>query len=1027
MVHIVRIDDNKFVFIAKTSNQEVILKIDSQLGDPEFRFNLAQKIADSISKGNPVDLFHLGNRKWSLVTDSRTPIILKAARPFSTMLQESTEDNVLRFSVLEYTSASVTGVNSAAIEQEKNLKFEKNLSSTNYKCLKDQTNLTKVEFDNHIRGKILLLPEVHPLAKSQFSDPFTELATLAFQRLEPSFISKDYMQPEDCEFCFVKVNNDLVLVNQKNPQLHSPRNTKEAVQLYKEYLIREYGREKIEYIQFLYKIDLDKTEVLTPEHIYRFNMGVNNLEVQDLENFLARCHEAIAWFDPFAENSFEEEDLQETLSEHFKHSFPEFHDREKRGILAALREDLKTEPTVNDFREWLYGLAPLPVNIDEVSPAQLQSLMRVFKLKPEELNAALTGRRIYEFIRSGYTNAEKKEYKPWVEQQQLLQIIPKLESSKDLLEFHEKLAFVVAKNHLVREHPTEHFRVGAIIPGPKDRNGQEHFYKVTSFISNSFGIVSMTLERVGDDPQLTPIKIYRSTASSSSSLQAAESVLNDLFIVSSPSYKGMNISDPYESIFYHQRTIPIWVGYLTLASNAKTPNTIELATQMSQDLTLANQTLFEEFEQEHAVKDLRAIFKTDPFIEEMLLSDEVFWGVVKSDVDSNMMVSILNLLEHIRFYKGSKDLPDPAKERKLAANFLKELEKIPLDKQSHKVQAAGIKIKKELYHHILSRAGTVAAKVERKKFDKLIFKKVQHLQALTEKAIEEDNLEEANALMSTWQKALSEYAEKKGEAVEDKVAESFSITGHSLGGACVQSQFANQITNRRRMPLPGQSVMLYEFDSPAIEEEDNAFAKSLILGHADMLRRSQVGFYERRHQEKGDIVPIAGKEHLFAANDIVEEMQMDASGVLFIEQAVRQRMPHAKTSSIAQSKFAHETRFGEGVRQRTFFDSEPEGDFIETYYTPFIQKIFDHAGNFGSKEESIQFRKRFEHYYKNLWGLSDYGGVWTPSSAESLRTSPSVSTVMIRKAIKEFYTQEDSTVPFQDENGAFAIFLNNVA
>lgn len=1021
MVQIERIDDNKFVFISKSNNQEVILKIDSKLGDVEFRFNLAQKVANSISRGNPAKVYSLGNKKWSLVTESRTPTILKAARPFSSMIQESTEDGILRLCVLECQSSAVAGVNDAAIVQAKNLKFEKNLSHINYKC-RGEKIVSETEFNDHIRGKALLPPEVHPIGQSLFSDPFTELATLAFQRLEPSFISKDYFQPEDCDFCFVKVKDKLLLVNQKNKTIHKS-DSKAVVKLYKDYLIQEYGPEKVAYIEFLYKIDLDHTEVLTPEHIYRFNMGVNNLEVQDLEVFLARCHETIAWFDPFGESSFKESDSQIPLMEYFSRTSLNFHNREKRGILAALREELKAEPTLNDFREWLYQLAPLPDSIDEASPEQLQTLMKVFTLKPEELNAALTGRRIYEFIKSGYTNAEKNEYKPWIEQQQLLQISPKLESSKDLLEYHEKLAFVIAKNHLVREHPTEHFRLGAIIPGPKDSDGQEHFYKVTSFISNSFGIVSMSLERVCNDPQVMPIKIYRSTASSPSSLQAVESVLNDLYIVSSPGYKGMEIADPYEAIFYQQRTIPFWVGYLTLASNEKVSETIESAKKMLQDLTLANRALSEQFEKENAIKDLKAIFKTNPFIEEILLSDEVFWGVVKTDVESDMMSSILNLLDYIRMQKDSKEPSDLAKERKIASHFLKELEKIPLGNQSPKVQMAGQKLKEELQRHILSQAGIAASKLEKKKFDKLIFEKVQHLQALTENAIAEDNLEEANELMDKWKILLWEYAAKKGETISDKVSESFSITGHSLGGACVQSQFTNHIMNRMRMPLPGQSVSLYEFDSPAIEEEDNAFAKNLILEHADMLRRLQVGFYERRRQEKGDIVPIAGKEHLFAANNIEEERQMEASGVLFIEQAVRQRMPHAKTSSIAQAQFSHETRFGEGVRQRTFLDSEAEGDYIETYYTPFIQKIFDHAGNLGSKEETIQFKQRFKYYYNTLWGLYDYGGVWTPSSAERLRTSPSVSTVMLRKAIKESYRQEDSTIPFQDKNGAFAVFL----
>lgn len=1001
MVKIQRIDDQRFVFVSKKTNQHVILNINDTLENPEFRYNLAQKIANSISSGKLNKTYLLGTKKWEMSKDARTPALLRRLRPFSTMIHQSTDDNVFYFKVEEVKTKAVTGIHDAAIAQTHRLKTAKNIEKINF----ENCSLTISDFQQQIRAIVKLEGEEKaPL----FSDAFTKMATLAFQKHEKEFTSKDYFLPEHCDFVIVKKNNLLLLVNKKNREINNATDGRATVKFYKEYLIQQYGKEKIAYIEHMYRMNLDEADALTPEHIYRFNMGVNNLEVQDIDDFLIKCHQVLNRLDPF-NGDLVEGDFDRMLS---PGDF-NFTGREIYGLAA------NEIHTIDDLKDWLYELAPLPEISEVLSPGQMQAIMRIFKLAPSELNNAYTGRKIYKFIISGYTNAGSKEYKPWIDQQQLLQTLAKMEGCNNELEYQEKLAFVLAKNNLVREHPLELFRVGAIIPGLKDVDGSEHYYKVASFVSNSYGIVSLTLEKVCDDPDLSGIKAFRSTAASDYSLQAYESLLQDFFLVSSPGYKGTGLSDPYEREFFDARSIPIWVGYMLLEQDEKDPQA------RYNYLEKANLTLREEFDRLHEPKDLKTILKTNPFIEEILLRDETFWGPVQSDFDANLMSAILNMLDYVRENKNKP--PNHSREEKLVNNFLKELKLFPLEDLPQKLQIAEANLRKELTSHITTQASRIAYNIEERKLKVEIIKKLQKFKSEAKDALKKGNILAAEKVLDKWGKALEKHAEKKGELLSEKTYEDICLTGHSLGGALVQSQFAHFLSNRMRIPLPGKAVKIFEFDAPGIEEDDNTFAKQMLLQHAEMLKKLGVGFHEFRRQEAGDIVPMSGKEHLFAANNFLEEKQLEDCGVLFLDQAIRRRLAHATTSAVSQAQFAHETQFGEGKRQRTFLGEQEEyGDYIETYYTPFIQKLFDHAGKVGTGPTEIkQNEESFKRNFKRLWNLSSLRGMWTPDSAERLRTWPGLPTLMIRKAIFDSLT-EDRSLPYQDENGVFAVSENGL-
>ena len=161
-------------------------------------------------------------------------------------------------------------------------------------------------------------------------------------------------------------------MHKDNQVLCNPGANRATLRYYKDYLIQEYGKEKVDYIQHLYGIDLDRAESLTPEHVYRFNMGVNNVEVQDLQPLLEKLHRLQT-----TEHLSLDLPLAAYLAEG-REGFA-FTNREIRGLLYAL----PSKATVGDLLSWLNDLA-LAKNVADLTPEQLESVMQVFELTPEE-------------------------------------------------------------------------------------------------------------------------------------------------------------------------------------------------------------------------------------------------------------------------------------------------------------------------------------------------------------------------------------------------------------------------------------------------------------------------------------------------------------------------------------------------------------------------------------------------------------------------------------------------------------------
>jgi hypothetical protein len=358
-----------------------------------------------------------------------------------------------------------------------------------------------------------------------FSDSYTQLATEAFQKYEPEFAARDHQNflsiTDHSQYKIIEINGTLQLVPRNKPS----NNDGDTLKRYLDFMIDEYGLEKIHYILHLYNIELKGP--LTPEIIYRMNIGVGNLEKQDLDGFIKKI------------DQLKDSDLLSDVDLRAIFTVHELRGVQRYCLEQGFSLDFET------LRHWIKDFQSIDNGQDKQKVA-----LGVLTFLKRDRKKQYTGREILYPIMSKYTIADKKYYKPWVDQQELIQVFEDLKNcSKDGKEnwdaYCELLSNVVCKKHLTREHPHEGYRVGALIPAPLDQYGRERFYVVSSFDTDSKGIHSYTLEPLESSMGLSAIKLYGSSDHSK--------------------YAIDNIND---------QIIPLWVGYhLQSAQKSLEPET----------------------------------------------------------------------------------------------------------------------------------------------------------------------------------------------------------------------------------------------------------------------------------------------------------------------------------------------------------------------------------------------------------------------------------------------------------------------
>lgn len=939
-----RIGDRDFQ-VKLEKDRTVQFHIKGRHADPETSYFLVEKAAKHLLKKTEAKhiRFQYGSRKWKADKSSPETWYFKLFSYLFPSLVHRQNQNIAFYDI---------GTSLPCGRKHKRSK-----DAANYKHLMKDFQAEKASpfhcfsqsaYLKGVRGEMALQKDSLP-----YQDPFTALAAWSFQHYEQDFYCQDFKKPEDSSYRLIK-NGDLLQLVQQTSPLATQENMQAGSKAFLDQCLFLHGKDKVDYISYHYRLDLENVSELTPEHIYRFNIGTTNREIQGAEEFSKEIQKMVL----SNETSFANSSLPRFTIRKLEESFKDLSSLLKEYPLLLKPCDQWDLNTLNQCQKWIYP-------------------------SDEELEKAYTGRKIAQMIQSSYTTAGLDEFKPWVDQQELTQISKNLSQASSWESYLELLSHVVAKKHLARQHPQDKYRVGALIPAPPAaKGGPVRWYKVTGFTTNRH-IHGYTLEAAYQDTTLPAIKLYRSTASSPAALNSSGSLETDFSHINSPGYTGVRMLDQYDREFFDKRSIPLWVGYHRLAEQKieKGSYSKKQCKELYKDLCMANQRLVEDEANLHRKKSLREVIReNDTVLNELFLRYSGFKGTKVHQLSAKLLRKfakpyLKNYKSLIRDYihpptEAVSQIPEE-KVKKDAMKFY-----LLLEKMSHKLVGFSSRdrilihdLMHDLEQHIFS-GGKESDRKAVAFFQENILENLLELEVKVNSELASGNLIQARSLMESWNLKLKDYAIERKENLESKIDQDIHVAGQSLGGACAAESLSHHLIKQGRIPLPGRHASLYEYDAPGLNDEDNEQFKALGNENAELLKSLNAHFDVIRRHETGDFLPLFGEVHLGATYSDEETSKVEKW--LRFDATINERLITSKDPSIAESYAPHITRFLEGKRLRTFFGKdESPADFLQTHYSPYIQGVLDLRGRLGavSKKEKQVHRRIYRHVYKNLWKL----------------------------------------------------------
>ncbi len=682
----------------------------------------------------------------------------------------------------------------------------------------------------------------------------------------------------------------------------NPESTQSTIKTYRDYLYKQFGESLIKRIQTHYEFDLDvmmlNATPLTPEIIYRINVGTSHIEACDIEQ---------------------------------------------------LALDLKNNNALPERIKQKIG-ADTHLQLNPKNPSDFAELVELLRVKQEDHDKIFTGRKLHGKISSWYTQGDDTLFKPWVDQQEFTQTCFQI-PNRNWDCFYEDLAMILCKKHLHQKNPDGTYRVGALIPAPKEEGKPQSYYKVTSWIHNSRGIFSYTLEPACPGTGLAAIKLYRSTSVSAYNLDGASSYKNDFNPINPPGYEGAHLLEPYESEFFNSKTIPAWVGYHHLAKTCAEP---------AKALKAANDAL---------ISEIKAKYKK-PSLEQFIRKyDSEFMELIHSCREAKLInpykawYLLNNSLRNTVKYKYTEE----SKEVKRLKSFLEQASKLP----QTAAQAS------ELLSW-WSDAEQMPSEAEQ-----ALIKELRNFELTPHKTRD-------------WSNYILDYAKEKKEDIASKQAQDIRFVGHSLGAACAQQFLVNYTAAKGRIPLPGHQVAAQIFDDPAINTADNNTFIAFGNKHADLLVALDAKFAIIRRQEAGDPVPQSGETHLGAAE--TPELQQKMNRWLRFDAALQKPSSRARDPQIrdyttahgrlyagASSRHAWQRRWIRkrlpkiqktdpklAIELKEILSNNPDADYKKTNYDSRTQWNFDHPS---TSRIWTDLRKQWKLPFR-----------FTPIYAERLRT-----------------------------------------
>ncbi|MBF8263527.1 MAG: hypothetical protein HW387_1192 [Parachlamydiales bacterium] len=414
---------------------------------------------------------------------------------------------------------------------------------------------------------------VERLGRLPFTDPFTRLAAEALQSVETDFVSERAVQGS----CRLVVGGEGQLKVDLISLKDDPREDQRTVRAYQEFLLDELGQEYVDYAQYAYGFNFNgmiaRGLPLLPDHVYKMNVGANNIEMGHLESLYKRL--ILLRMDLLSHPLHQP--IDKVLEYyHSKEAPVRFCMRELRGMARVGGKEIVDDSSLKLFLDRLIGDL-IPDHLPHLMPEQFNALIAMIWPTGEELSRAMTGRQITHLAICGYkTMGNPDQNDPARDQAELLQIFEDLQKCEDWDNFYELLAHVAVKKNLYREYSTNGsdsvWRAGVIIPAPGSKEGHKRWYCVTKVSDNSEGNLNYVLLPAVkgfrfDKRPLPMIHLYRSTNSDRNAIDAAGSIENDFNPQGSPGTLGEEIPKGAKEGYFFKRTIPLWVGMLLYGDN----------------------------------------------------------------------------------------------------------------------------------------------------------------------------------------------------------------------------------------------------------------------------------------------------------------------------------------------------------------------------------------------------------------------------------------------------------------------------
>lgn len=452
------------------------------------------------------------------------------------------------------------------------------------------TNL-EIQGWNQPEALTLRLPGIVPpqdtILQESFHDPFTQLASKALKTISPFFVM-EANHKGGYRFILDK-SHQLFL----EPSTHIDDDIMQdfieenrlVVGAYRDFLVREYGKDFVTYIEFAYNMDFDemieKGLPLYPDHVSKCNIGANNIEMRHIEDlWIILQRLSVIVNQPKIKHPQNERADAFLIKEGQKLSVPL---RVLRNILRQIPHDDDSHPTVADLQAFiatLVGQSP-PQSVRSLSPVAFNKVVDMIMPSDAERQKAFTGRKIRHLCVMGYnTMGEPNTPCRCRDLFELLHVFDDMRKEEKWKNFYELLSHVVVKKSIYRENARpdssgQTVHVGLLIPGPNAKGGGRRWFYNEAFFDDSRGNFNLILlpacdgYRSADNRQLPMIKLYRSTASNRNAENWADSLIADLNPNGAPGSLNPELSLPYEKSHFFERTIPVWYGHLLLALKAR--------------------------------------------------------------------------------------------------------------------------------------------------------------------------------------------------------------------------------------------------------------------------------------------------------------------------------------------------------------------------------------------------------------------------------------------------------------------------